>query len=856
MVRSPGAARPLVLVLLAGLGLASLASAQDTEKKAEPEKKTGFIGIQMDAVALETSPGGPPESAIRVLALVPGSPGEAAGIKAQDLVLALDGEGFKGIEPKDAVNVFRARLKPKTVGDKVRLTVARDVVTVEGSLGGEKIPARSDSGTAWNGILPDLRALVEKNPGKVVTVSAERARWTREVVLTLAERPGTRTTPLPENRTLRPDLEAEELAPEAALARRLIARAGLEGAYQDLKNRLEEDEKVEDPFRLSTVRYLKREPLRLPQATRQLGRSLAKSGRGDLRAFCETALRYLDADTAPILTTAAPEPPAAHASPEAHVNYCLALMRRARDLVGVALEKLTPEERDTLERELPSAALKFKDTVYLHEDEDPARWKRHSDAIDLLAKVNRGAFVQGLRELAPLASPAYLDRLEQDLREAEGRSRGEYTDNNLGANGWVLYQAETDLGPVVVGGSGPNAYRGDFALILDLGGDDGYYRTAGGAHGKARPVSVAIDLEGDDRYQSTEPFSQGAALLGVGLLVDRRGNDRYTSLESFAQGAALCGAAALVDLAGDDEYRGEAYAQGACFAQGTAVLLDVQGNDLYESGLYSQAFAGPGAFGVLVDGAGDDRYVASGRKKCSYGEDGVYEACSQGSAWGLRGKASGGIAALVDLSGDDRYEAGNFSQGGGYYYGWGALCDLGGGNDRYFGSRYAQAFAAHSAVGSLWDDGGDDRYTAWVGAAQSCAWDLSVTALMDDGGNDRYEGGFFLSQGASAHNGFALLYDASGADSYRIERGAPAQAGPNDYHGGPSISVFLDAGGQPNVYPDLRADVAFVPSRGVALTGESSVFADLPCGVSGATPEVLERAWPRASAAPISSGTK
>jgi hypothetical protein len=118
---------------------------------------------------------------------------------------------------------------------------------------------------------------------------------------------------------------------------------------------------------------------------------------------------------------------------------------------------------------------------------------------------------------------------------------------------------------------------------------------------------------------------------------------------------------------------------------------------------------------------------------------------------------------------------------------------------------------------------------------------------MDDAGNDRYEGGFFLSQGGSAHNGFALFYDGGGEDSYRIERGIPANAGPNDYHGGPSVSVFVDAGGQPNVYPDLRDGVAFVPSRGIALSGEHSVFADLPAAVSGIDSRTLDRIWPGAS---------
>src|SRR5207237_2236217 len=139
-------------------------------------------------------------------------------------------------------------------------------------------------------------------------------------------------------------------------------------------------------------------------------------------------------------------------------------------------------------------------------------------------------------------------------------------------------------------------------------------------------------------------------------------------------------------------------------------------------------------------------------------------------------------------------------QGCGYYFSWGALCDLGSGKDRYEGSRYAQAAAAHSALGSLWDDGGDDVYTVAVAAAQSLAWDLCVTAFMDEGGDDRYDGGAGLSQGASAHNGFSLFYDASGEDRYSLHRKPPAQAGPNDYHGGQSLSIFMDGGGQPNHY--------------------------------------------------------
>jgi hypothetical protein len=809
-------------------------------QEAKPEKKPGFIGIQMDAVAIE---GTPARSAIRVLALVPGSPAAALGVKQGDLVTKLDDQEFF-LPPAEAVQAFRDRVKVHEPGEKVKLHLLRDAVTIETHVGEGASSAALGTGAAWNEALPDLRHMIEENPGKLVTVSAEKARWERDLVVTLAERPGTRHEPLPENRTLRPDLEAQPLEPEAAFARELVAKTGLEATLKDLTRRLEDDENVEDPFRLKTVRYLKRDPFRLPGATKTLARALAPLARtADLAAIVSVSALYLDCDVAPILTTEAPPAPPRHAAIDTHVAYCLSLMRRARDLCNIALAALSPDEKVFLEKELPEVADRFHEGIDIYEDDDAARWKRESQAIDILAKVNRGAYLQALAELAPLARPAYLDQLEADLKEFEATYPGFYFEIPDGWNGRVLYGADSDLGPVVVGGSGENGYRGDEALIIDLGGNDRYYRRAGSGHGPSQPVGVCIDLGGDDLYTATEPFSQGSAFMGVGLLVDRGGNDRYTSLAPFAQGASLCGAAAIIDMGGNDTYRAESYAQGACLAQGLALLVDTSGNDTYESGIYSQGFAGPGGMGLLLDAAGDDHYACVGRKKCSYGENGVFDAFSQGSSVGFRGKASGGIALLLDVQGDDVYEAGNFSQGCGYYYGWGALCDMGTGKDRYEGSRYAQAAAAHSAVASFWDEGGDDTYTTAVGAAQSCAWDLCVTAFIDGGGNDHYDGGYGLSQGASAHNGFSLFYDASGEDHYLCHQKLPAKAGPNDYHGGQSLSFFIDAGGQRNVY-DVGQGVAFVPSRGLAVSGEKSIFVDLPCPLEGMTRAKLDRLSP------------
>ena len=833
-----------LFLIIGTLGAAAVA---DEPKK--EEKPKGFIGVAMDAVATPDS-----RTALRVADVVPDSPGEAAGVKPGDLILALDGEPIAWTV-QEAPAKFRERIGARSPGDRVRLLLRRTENEVE----------RRTAGGAWGRVsgLPDLGKLLEENAGKRVEVRGERTTLERETTVVLGKRPGETDKLLPSQAELRADREAQPLEPEAALAQRLVARTGAQDVYEDVLKSLAKDEKVDDPYRLATVRYAKRDPLKLPGVAKDLARSLAPAARpGGLPFFCFAAARVEGAalSTAPILTSQAPQAPPLGVGIREHVDYVLALMHRARDTIAYACSSVTPAERETLVKELPSLARKFQENIVVHEDPDRERWRRHAKTIELAAKVDRRMLTQALLELAPLAEPAYLDRLAADLGRAEAQGGTYMAGNNEGTHGPVLLEETTDLGSIVVGGSGPNVYRGDYALIIDLGGNDRYLRHAGGATPE-RPVAVCLDLDGDDVYSATEPFAQGAAFLGAGLLVDRRGNDRYTSDEPFVQGAALCGAAALVDFAGNDEYRGAGFCQGAAFMQGAAALLDGEGNDRYEAGVDAQGFAGPGTVAALVDGAGDDVYAALGAKRSGYGEPGLFDGFAQGVGCGIRGRASGGIGALVDVAGNDRYLAGNFAQGGGYYFGFGLLADLGQGDDEYEGTRYAQGFAAHSALGALWDDGGNDRYGGSIGAIAGAAWDLSVAAFLDEGGDDRYDGASNFSLGASAHNGLALFFDRGGRDRYRHLPG-PARSGPNDYHGGQSLSIFVDAGGAPNVYEHRGSvvapvasgsvaalatyveGVAFIPSAGVGLArqpgGGTSVFADLPCEPEAASDARLD----------------
>lgn len=843
-----GRAGALLLALLLASAGPIGAQEQAPEGGEAAAHEPGFLGVSMALAPLEGED--PPRFVVRVSAVVPGSPAAAAGIEAGDLLLALDGASLAASEGEVLAALGRA-VRERGVGAEVALTVRRAAVEVRTYVDEEPLgPPQDASGRASDEVLPDLGALLGEHPERLVGVRARRFTRERVVRVVLGRRPDASGPPLPDNATLRPDLAARPLGPEAALAERAIARATLPGEggavaerWRDLLARFERDEQTHDPFRLDTVRYLRRAPLRLADATRALAVELAAVHElNGLSQLLATARRALDvaAPAAPV-ASAAPEPPLPGASAEEHGLYLVSLVERAEAAVARALAPLAAEERAFLVETLPSLADKFAEHIYLHEDEDPARWERHARAIELLAEVERGAMLEALETLLVAVDPGYLAQLRDDLRAVDLAGAALAAP---GVEGRVLFAKEPR---VVIGSSDPNRYRYDaYAVVVDLGGDDVYHVEVGSGRPR-RPAALALDLAGHDRYMATAPFAQGCGFLGAGLLVDLEGDDVYATNQPFAQGASLAGAGLLIDRAGDDVYRGTVYAQGAGLGPGLAALIDGGGHDEVNAGLYAQGFAGPGALGLLLARGGDDRYAAVGRAPCSYGDNGVFRGMSQGAAVGFRTRASGGIAALIDEGGRDTYEAGNFSQGGGYYFGWGLLADLGLEGDRYEGARYAQGFAAHSALGSFWDQGGDDVYRSWVGAANSASWDLTATVFLDDAGDDRYAPGPGFSLGASAHNGFALFVDRGGRDSYRL---GPGRAGPNDYHGGHSLSVFVDAGGDPDTYHGG----GLLDGRG-GVDGDAGVVLDLPGPLEAADPTLVERLLPLpVPAAPAAEG--
>lgn len=741
--------RPLVLAALAGAVATAWAQ----------ERTPGWLGVGLDAsgdavVAGERSFTG----WVRLTSVMPGSPADAAGLRAEDRVVATPGMVF-GADGGANLAAFRALLANKAAGETVALTVVRDRIERRAAVDDAPV---EDTAKAFAD--PDAM-LATRPPGSKLALTAVKVREVLAVTATLGARPsepGWERAIAPT-----PFADARASLPVQPLGQALAEEFGAEADLANQRGRLARLVERGDPFRLALVAGALRDPWRAG--------GLAKlwTDRPEDDAWLTQALAALG-------SSAEAGPPVRPVRGDASVAEVADILRAHLDASAKQLARatraLTEAERSRLRAGLPALWHLFIDQVMWPLGQD-ARRAEAIECVRLAARVEVSALVGALQPWVWLATNPHLPG---ELRRALAAIAPDETRT-----------FDTPWGPIVIAGTGRHWHRKPAAVLIDLGGDDFYTQPASGE------IHIVIDLGGDDAYEASFDHAHGAAMLGVSLLADAAGNDRYLA-QRWGLGAAACGVAVLIDQAGDDVYRGGDYTMGAAF-QGVGLLIDQAGHDRYEAPRYSQGLGMPGGFGALIDaGDGADRYFCKGRDQTGYGDAGIFDGWGQGVGVGFRGLASGGLGLLRDGGGDDVYEAGNFSQGGGYYFGWGALVD-GGGDDLYIGSRYAQGFAAHQAVGTFLDVSGNDRYTTRQGVAQGCSWDETVVWFVDRAGDDTYEGGGFFSQGAAAHNGFCVFADLAGRDRYLYGPGQ-AQAASNDYHGGTSFALFLDVGGAEDAY--------------------------------------------------------
>lgn len=345
-------------------------------------------------------------------------------------------------------------------------------------------------------------------------------------------------------------------------------------------------------------------------------------------------------------------------------------------------------------------------------------------------------------------------------------------------------------GRIALGGLGDDIYTGDFALIVDIGGNDRYFpaqRSKSSAI--ASPLRCIIDFSGDDIYVGDD-YCFGGAIMGADIVYDGAGNDHYTA-GNFSLGAGLFGVGILHDEGGNDHYTGKIFTQGAG-QFGIGILAEGTGNDVYVAQSDGQGFGGVRGFGAIADRQGNDVYTASSPFQDFLRYDTHFTTFTQGAALGSRPIASGGIAILADFKGNDTYISDIYGQGTAYWFGLGALYDEEG-DDRYQSYQYAQGSGVHFAHGILWDRKGEDAYVSH-GVSQGCGHDIAFGALYDERGNDWYavDG---LSLGGGNANAISLFLDERGDDAY-IARNHDNTMGYSDFRRSYGmIGCFLDGGG-------------------------------------------------------------
>lgn len=803
------AAALLMLALVPG----STARAADTQPT--PPAPRAWLGVAvLPAKEVPVLPDGLPKypAALEVVLVYPGSPGESAGIIVSDVVLALDGVPF---DPKDGdiAAQFRSRLMAHAPGDRVELLLMHSAVATSAMRDGMPLPSPED-------VTSDLSAALAALPaGGRLSIEASRDTQLRRVPAILVRHPDDRPPlrDVPDNRAIHPQL-AGRVTPLLQVQQRVVGNEKWEADTTDLRARLARIAATDDGFLLDDVRFVLREPHLEPEVATQLLDALAPRGAG---AALGARLRAAAArDRIDLTGVSFPALPRGVSARE-HAESLAALLAETAALREAAFAPLSKEDRSFL-AENAAGLIALVDTIYLHEDGNLARRKRNLRLLEIAARVPRRPLYMAALSWARLSDAAWIAALRSDLAREPDAAKD------------TILRRDTPQGEIVIGGSGPNRYRGfEPAIMIDLAGDDIYSNNAGTARWDALPCAAVIDLGGDDAYEATESFTQGSAFGGVGLLVDTSGNDRHVGGD-FSQASAILGIAAVIDLSGDDLWQARRLSQ-SCAEWGLSLLFDASGDDVYESPGHGQGLGLPAGFAILHDAAGDDRYFAKGGPATGYGTQGVFDAWAQGCGLGLRQLQSGGIGILADDGGRDDMEAGNFSQGGGYYRGWGLLRASGPEPDTYIGSRYNQGFAAHAALGTFLEAGGDDRYATRDGVIAGLAWDECVTYFDDAAGDDTYvAGGFSLA--ASAHNAFSYFVDRAGSDRYQGT--AVALAGGNDYHGGTSLSLFLDLGPGRDHYVGT-----FAPGK-VETNGAHGFALDKP----GSLESLARRGLPRSPA--------
>jgi hypothetical protein len=582
-------------------------------------------------------------------------------------------------------------------------------------------------------------------------------------------------------------------------ARALLAAEGLLAPYERVARALASGARKSSPgpapgdpgAALPRVARALADPLQFEAEVRHLTERAWTAVAGSRVGAADLLILAADLLDRPLAPAAPPALPRPGAPPEEHLTAIERLFDDVRRLRDEAFAPLTGEDRALLGRALGP----FLDRLARMPARGEAAPEADAAARELLGltrTVDLARLLDAARRLALLAEPQALVTLRRDFLRALPRLP---PIRHPLAAGDVRLVRETPHGPFIVGGPGRTAYRGEAALIVDLGGSNRYENNAGAAAAWERPVAAAIDFGHGTHFVRRDRPSQGAGLYGVGLLVTTGDGVRFDGGRA-SQGAGLFGVGLLVALGRRQRFAAGEVAQGIGLA-GAGILLAAGEENEYLGGPVAQGVGATRGVGLLVNRGGSNLFRVEGRPGGPPGAPTGSSALAQGIGTGYPGLAPGGVGMLLAGGWRNALYAGPMAQGGGQALGLGIL-DLRGGEHTLRGGPHAQGFGLRSAAGLARIEWGRNHLRA-PREAQGIGTDLAVGVLLVGGERNRLEVGS-VGQGAGVRNGLGLLHVAGGGNTYAGDaaRGHAAEATPEG--GAGSLGLWLSPEGRRAAY--------------------------------------------------------
>ncbi len=299
---------------------------------------------------------------------------------------------------------------------------------------------------------------------------------------------------------------------------------------------------------------------------------------------------------------------------------------------------------------------------------------------------------------------------------------------------------KTVNGDILIGGRGDDVYDKadlkDVAVLIDLGGNNIYKAPV--ATAREKQIRIVIDY-GANVQVDGENFlhgNAGAGIFGIGVMVLPNGEGtKIMKTGPFSQGFGMGGIGALV-VNGTAHLSAQRSVQGmGIFGVGILSAKSSKGST-YVATRSGQGSAWTRGVGIFLH-EGDDADIKGGLVQPDPREPLGSVSLCQGVGFGPRAYAGGGVGIAVVKGNRISVKGSYFSQGVGYWHGFGAFRLRGDGNTLQ-ARRYDMGSGVHSAFGHMDVFGNNNRILNW-GVGPSYGWDHGVGSSIVFGNDNEMQ---------------------------------------------------------------------------------------------------------------------